>query len=163
MLFAQLIAKAKGMRFVRLALLFGLPFCLVPWVLADDFVGPETCQGCHPQAYAQWKASAHARAMEGLKAEQRRDSRCLSCHAPAWTSQAQPGVGCESCHGGGQHYSKGFIMKDEELSRLLGLVDPSEKTCRSCHDGFEPSVEGFDFQKKLKAIEHWTHGRQPPP
>jgi len=51
-------------------------------------------------------------------------------------------------------------MKDAELSRLVGLLDPSEKTCRSCHDGLEPSVEEFNFEKKLKAIEHWLHERR---
>jgi nitrate/TMAO reductase-like tetraheme cytochrome c subunit len=148
------------MHSIRLGLFFGLFLCFASPTFSGDFVGPETCQSCHPKAYEQWKASPHARAMEGLKPGQRKDPRCLSCHAPAWTSQAQPGVGCESCHGGGQHYSTSFVMKDSELSRHVGLADPSEKTCRGCHDGLEPSVEEFDFEKKLKSIRHWLHERR---
>ncbi|HWN68046.1 MAG TPA: hypothetical protein VNM90_10440, partial [Haliangium sp.] len=29
-----------------------------------DYVGPEACGRCHPDAYAAWQASAHARAAE---------------------------------------------------------------------------------------------------
>jgi hypothetical protein len=50
-------------------------------------------------------------------------------------------------------------MKDSELARLVGLDDPSEKSCRSCHDGSSPSLKPFDFAEKLKLIDHWTKDR----
>ena len=65
-------------------------------------------------------------------------------------------VTCESCHGGGQYYSARYVMKDAELARLVGLLDPSEKGCRTCHDASSPSLKPFDFVAKLKAIDHWT-------
>ncbi len=58
---------------------------------------------------------------------------------------------CETCHGGGQYYSPDYVMKDAELARLVGLVDPSEKSCRNCHDASSPSLKPFDFVEKLKA------------
>jgi hypothetical protein len=50
-------------------------------------------------------------------------------------------------------------MKDAELARLLGLTDPTEKGCRSCHDTSSPSLRPFEFAQKLKAIDHWTQER----
>jgi hypothetical protein len=47
-------------------------------------------------------------------------------------------------------------MKDAELARLVGLVDPSEKGCRTCHDASTPSLKPFDFVESLKAIDHWS-------
>lgn len=127
---------------------------------AHDFLGSESCQACHPDAYAAWQGTAHARARDVLSAAQQKDARCLSCHSPNQVEQKVAHVACESCHGGGQYYSARFVMKDAELSRLVGLSDPGEKACRGCHDGSSPSLRPFDFKEKLKAIDHWTVERQ---
>ncbi|MCI0670662.1 MAG: hypothetical protein L0Y64_09395, partial [Myxococcaceae bacterium] len=42
---------------------------------------------------------------------------------------------------------------------LVGLVDPVEKGCRSCHDASSPSLAPFDFRTALKAIDHWSKDR----
>ena len=65
-------------------------------------------------------------------------------------------VSCETCHGGGQYYTARYVMKDPELARLVGLLDPSEKGCRTCHDASSPSLKPFDFVTKLKSIDHWS-------
>ena len=124
--------------------------------LGYGYLGAESCQGCHPDAYAAWRATPHARAKETLSPTQQKDARCLSCHSPAEGEHQVSNVSCESCHGGGQYYSARYVMKDPELSRLVGLVDPSEKGCRTCHDASSPSLKPFDFVTKLKAIDHWT-------
>src|SRR5688500_10384250 len=38
-----------------------------------DFVGAETCKGCHPAAYDIWRGSKHARAKESLSPGQQKD------------------------------------------------------------------------------------------
>ncbi|GMU62915.1 MAG: hypothetical protein AMXMBFR34_46780 [Myxococcaceae bacterium] len=124
--------------------------------LAYDFLGSESCQSCHPDAFAAWQASAHARARDVLSPQQQKDARCLSCHSPNEADQRTAQVACETCHGGGQYYSARFVMKDPELARLVGLVDPVEKACRSCHDDSSPSLKPFDFAAALKAMDHWT-------
>jgi hypothetical protein len=129
-------------------------------VLAHDFLGSESCQACHPDAYAAWQTSSHARARDVLSPQQQKDVRCLSCHSPNQTDQKAAHVACESCHGGGEYYSANYVMKDAELARLVGLVDPAEKSCRGCHDSSSPSLKPFDFAAKLKAIDHWTVERQ---
>lgn len=123
---------------------------------AWTFLGPESCQSCHPDAYAAWSASAHARSMQALSLRQQKDGRCVSCHAPNLAEAQVSAVTCESCHGSGQWYSPRYVMKDPELSRLVGLVDPNEKSCRGCHDASVPSMRPFDFPAALKAIDHWT-------
>ena len=50
-------------------------------------------------------------------------------------------------------------MKDPELARLSGLVDPTEKACRGCHDASSPSLKPFDFASRLRAMDHWSTER----
>jgi hypothetical protein len=120
---------------------------------AADLVGPETCKACHPAAYAAWREGPHARALEGLPERSRTDRRCLSCHAPA-AEAGQAGVGCEACHGPGRHYAARYVMRDAELARALGLVIPGEKGCLACHGESTPSLQKFDFSRKVKLIRH---------
>jgi formate-dependent nitrite reductase cytochrome c552 subunit len=145
------------MRSRALALGFGLTLALAStFAFAYDFLGPESCQGCHIEAYAAWKLSPHARAKDSLTPAAQKDARCLSCHSPNESEQRVAGVSCETCHGGGQYYVGAYVMKDPELARLVGLTDPSEKGCRTCHDASSPSLKPFDFVTKLKAIDHWS-------
>ena len=124
--------------------------------LAFDFLGSESCQSCHPDAYAAWQSSPHARSRDVLSPQQQKDARCLSCHSPDEAESRTAQVSCETCHGGGQYYSARYVMKDAELARLVGLVDPVEKACRACHDDSSPSLKPFDFATALKAIDHWS-------
>jgi hypothetical protein len=137
-------------------LLLGLLLLPAAAASAADFLGPESCKGCHPEAYTIWQQNKHARAADDLTAEQAKDARCVSCHAPDQKAQQVSHVTCETCHGGGQYYSPTHVMKDPELSRLVGLLDPGEKQCRSCHDASTPSLTPFDFKTALKAIDHWS-------
>ena len=114
-------------------------------VAGSDLVGPESCKACHPEAYNAWKLSKHARALDSLSPQQQKDGRCLSCHSPNNKDENVAGVTCETCHGGGQYYAPVYVMKDPELARLVGLQDPSEKSCRSCHEPSSPSLRPFQF------------------
>ncbi len=127
--------------------------------LAADFLGPESCKACHADAYSAWSTSKHARSLESLTREQQRDPRCIACHAPNLTEQKVGAVSCETCHGAGQYYVPTYVMKDPELARLVGLLDPGERSCRSCHDAASPSLRPFDFTTQLKAMDHWSTGR----
>lgn len=134
--------------------------CGAGGALAYDFLGAESCQSCHPDAYTAWQSSAHARARDVLSPQQQRDARCLSCHSPNEADQRVANVACETCHGGGQYYSARYVMKDPDLSRMVGLVDPGEKSCKGCHDASSPSLKPFDFVQKLTAIDHWSVERK---
>jgi hypothetical protein len=142
-------------------LLRALALAALPLLAAGgDKVGPETCKACHPGAFAAWAAGPHARARESLREKSRDDRRCLSCHAPD-AEDGLAGVSCESCHGAGRLYSAAYVMRDAELARAVGLLDPGEKTCAACHTDSTPSLEAFDFARKRLLIDHWTAERAP--
>lgn len=98
------------------------------------------------------------------------DANCIGCHV---TGQGQPGgfvslaktptmvgVQCEVCHGPGGGYLKPPLMslqnKEYKRSDLLavGLVVPTEETCKTCHNKKNPFFKPFDYQKSLKAGMH---------
>ena len=125
---------------------------------AGASVGPETCKACHPAAYEVWRTGPHARSVDGLPAQSRKDPRCLSCHSPQ-ADEGLAAITCESCHGPGRMYFAPYVMRDAELARLLGLVDPGEKSCLACHGESAPSLVRFEYTKKLPLIDHWTPER----
>jgi hypothetical protein len=45
-------------------------------------------------------------------------------------------------------------MRDKELARAVGLVDPGERTCLACHTESTPSLRPFQYAEKLPLIEH---------
>jgi hypothetical protein len=121
-------------------------------------VGPETCKACHPAAYEIWRAGPHARALDALPAQSRKDPRCLSCHSPD-AGEGLAGITCEACHGPGRLYAAPYVMRDPELARLVGLTDVGEKSCLACHGESAPSLVRFAYVKKLPVIDHWTRER----
>jgi len=129
---------------------------------AQAVVGPETCKACHPAAYAAWRESPHARAVESLPERSRSDARCLGCHSPG-SGAGLTGVTCEACHGPGRLYAARYVMRDAELARAVGLVEPGEKTCLGCHTDSTPSLHKFDFKRKLPLIAHPDLPRSRPP
>jgi hypothetical protein len=46
-------------------------------------------------------------------------------------------------------------MRDPELARALGLVDPGERTCAACHTESTPSLTRFEYARKIPLIRHW--------
>jgi Cytochrome c554 and c-prime len=122
-----------------------------------ETVGPETCRACHPSAYGAWLASPHARARESLPERSRSEARCLSCHAPD-AQDGFAGVTCEACHGSGRSYAAPYVMRDAELARAVGLLDPGPKTCAACHTESTPSLVRFEYERKLALIRH---GKEP--
>jgi hypothetical protein len=69
------------------------------------------------------------------------------------------GVSCETCHGGGRYYQPAMVMRDKELARLFGLVDPTPQSCMACHGGQAPSLRPFDPKEAMQRIDHWTADR----
>jgi hypothetical protein len=140
------------------ALLLAAAPALAGGATSAPTVGPETCKACHPAAYEAWRTDPHARAFDSLPERSRKDKRCLSCHAPL-VDEGFVAVGCETCHGAGGAYSARYVMRDRELARAVGLLDPNEKTCAACHNETTPSLVKFEYKRKLPLIEHWSAER----
>ena len=130
---------------------------------ASDLVGPESCRACHAEAYRIWAQSPHARALDSLSSDQRRSTLCLSCHSrdEQRSNPVDPvtSVSCETCHGGGRFYQPAVVMRDKDLSRLFGLIDPTPQSCMACHGGQSPSLKPFDPKEAMQRIDHWTADR----
>jgi formate-dependent nitrite reductase cytochrome c552 subunit len=141
-----------------LALILAAPAIAMASASTFPTVGPETCKACHPAAYEAWRTGPHARAFDSLPERSRKDTRCLSCHAPL-VEDGFVAVGCETCHGAGGAYSARYVMRDPELARAVGLLDPGEKSCGGCHNESTPSLNKFEYARKLPLIEHWNAER----
>jgi hypothetical protein len=140
-------------------------------VAADaQYVGQTKCKACHLNEHKVWAASAHAKAIEALKPEDRKPE-CLGCHTtgsgkPAAAGADLNGVQCEACHGPGSLYKSMDVMSKSKYqadraaahqkSVDAGLIIPDEKNCTSCHNQKSPNFKGFDFAAAKEKIKHWT-------
>ncbi|RME20017.1 MAG: hypothetical protein D6806_17220, partial [Deltaproteobacteria bacterium] len=89
--------------------------------LLDSFVGAKKCGQCHGSQYEKWKEGPHSKANAQLPPQNRKDPRCIRCHGA--DDPLKGGVQCESCHGPGKIYARRYVMRDETLSRLVGLEE----------------------------------------
>jgi hypothetical protein len=150
--------------FLRLALPISLLLALDPApARAAELVGSQSCRACHPRAFEIWQNSPHAKAGTRLGEAQMKQPGCAICHAPELvhtpvSPKAESGVSCEGCHGAGQLYSPSYVMRDAELARAVGLLDPGPNSCLACHRA-DVTLMPFDFNAKIKLIDHWTADR----
>ena len=144
------------MKSLAIAMLLSAP------AFGSHLVGPVACRACHAEAYRIWSQSAHARAAQSLGAD-RQKPLCLQCHSRDEQRSGQAevaGVSCETCHGGGRYYELAVVMKDKELARLFGLIDPTPQSCLVCHGGESPSLKPFEVKEAMARIDHWTAERE---
>ncbi|MCP4313703.1 MAG: cytochrome C554 [Bacteroidetes bacterium] len=149
---------------------------------AQDFkyIGAAKCKMCHIKAskgeqYKLWLEGPHANALKVLSspealaiakekgiADPKTDSRCLKCHITvghidkslsAGIKSAE-GVSCESCHGPGSRYKDASIMTFREMSIKNGLILPTEKVCKNCHNRNSPRYKPFVFKERVAKIAH---------
>lgn len=136
------------------------------------YIGAAKCKMCHLAQHKVWAASKHAVAFAALKPEEQAKKECATCHAvgveekAGALAMAEQNVGCESCHGPGSQYGNKDVMNkakftaDPEGMRKMwasmGLVKPTEATCKGCHNEKSPNFKPpFDFAKASTAIKHW--------
>ncbi len=130
--------------------------------LAQSYIGAERCKSCHEFEYRVWSSGPHAKAHQDLTAAQMKDPRCNVCHTmlPEEQEARFIGVQCERCHGAGKYYHRRYVMRDRELARLVGLIEPKEEQCRQCHTEGTPSITPFDFAAMWQRIDHGRAARQ---
>lgn len=141
------------------------------------YEGSKRCRTCHMRQkagmiYEKWENSEHAQAFEDLNEEERKNPFCLKCHVTGYNEPMSPGieandllgVQCEACHGAGSLYKNVEIMNEEEyknnysLQRKkavnVGLMLPSEETCKKCHNPESPHYKPFVFSMAYPKIKH---------
>ncbi len=132
--------------------------------------------------YKLWKKGSHASAFETLKSpaaqeiakakglgDPSTEAACLKCHVTAHGVAAEligpkytmeEGVSCESCHGAGSKYKGRKVMKDIYTGKVdgatLGLIEPTEEVCVTCHNEESPTYKKFVYEERVKLIAHPT-------
>ena len=95
-----------------------------------DYVGSETCQGCHESQFNHFSRTAHAK-----------------LHKAGWSATEQ---GCESCHGPG----KAHVEAGGDKTRIRTFENESPKSisenCLGCHSG-------RDEHNNYLRGEHWRN------
>ncbi|HAH23920.1 MAG TPA: cytochrome C554 [Prolixibacteraceae bacterium] len=132
-----------------------------------QYVGAAKCKMCHNKAdkgeqYNKWLASPHAKAMAALKGAELKNPKCLKCHSTAAAADqsliasitVEEGVSCESCHGPGSLYKVATVMKDQKVALTKGMILPTEKVCKKCHNEESPNYKGFNFKEYSAKIAH---------
>lgn len=130
--------------------------------------------------FAAWKKGPHSKAFEtlgGAEAKKIAEEKglgdpqkapeCLKCHVTGYNTEAceapkkvkmEDGVGCESCHGPGSAYWKKKVMEDLTKGKIkgssVGLVEPDEKLCVTCHNEESPTYKEFKFKEFYDKIAH---------
>ncbi len=116
-----------------------VPF-LVSSSAADDggakpeYVGAETCKGCHYQQHKIWKKTKLAKAMDSLKPTAESDAELFASKKAAGLDPAQDYSAdekCVGCHTTGYGKETGYpadATKDAERAKLLAGVQ-----CEACH------------------------------
>ena len=118
------------------------------------FEGRKKCSNCHKSEADSWLKTAHAKAVDSLKADRNKeknaamvkakldpkkdftkDKDCIGCHVTGFGVEggydiSEPdkfliGVGCESCHGAGPDYRK-IHRKAGEAFEKSKKVTPRE-------------------------------------
>jgi hypothetical protein len=117
------------------------------------------CQTCHPEEYADWQNTVHAKAaLDPVFKEQFAKSHnqgdCLKCHTTGFDKSsgkfAWEGVTCEACHG---PYKQGH-----PAAQTMQL--PMESTtCRVCHEAaFQEWEKSSHAQQKIECFDcHRSH------
>ncbi len=128
------------------------------------YVGNEACRSCHPDPFAVYDKTGHARAyatLESVQKQYRLD--CVACHVIGFQQSGgvcrvdqvedRKNVGCENCHGPGSIH----VLDGTEKSVLRPRPGPS--VCVGCHTA-ENSIH-FDYPTYLPRVLGPGHGAAP--
>ncbi len=134
------------------------------------FVGSESCEQCHADAFYVWQESGHAGAFVTLEESGLAAPECLACHTTGYrhpggfvNEEAFPelaSVGCEACHGPGE---KHIMARAPAVSQLRSggtpvspeqgrLQVPKSEECVTCHDA--TNDPDFDVSAAMTKIAH---------
>lgn len=136
----------------------------------STYVGAEGCKSCHPNTFARWAGTGHARAFEALihnpkdpRRKREFDAECISCHTTGFTynsgwvsAEKTPylkGNQCENCHGPASKHVADPKNADFRKA-LVRSTSAAEKgdLCYKCHT--EDDSPNFKFATYYGKIAH---------
>lgn len=124
-------------------------------------LGNAACASCHKKESASWRKSAHAHALQTLKARgSHTDVACITCHAVSKVDAPKEpsdwhgdSVGCEACHGPGEQH----VAAKGGTDNIVGLGESCpeciiEAICTTCHTPEQDP--DWDLEAALKRVKH---------
>lgn len=117
---------------------------------APAYAGAKACLFCHSDYQGSWMETAHAGALQSLKAAHSdKNASCLPCHTIGYgspngykdeeTTPEFAGVQCESCHGPAAAHAKHPLDKSKRPIKTLAA-----EMCGGCHtDAHHPTYDEF--------------------
>ncbi len=129
-----------------------------------EYLGSDSCAGCHKYEYDKWSTKPHARAYQTLvDVGSEHDPECIVCHVVGLeyetgfvskkSSEGLRNIGCEVCHGPGSKHMT-VALKGKET----GISEP-QSTCIDCHTSEHSNYEGHE-DEYLEKIVHWKEPKQ---
>jgi hypothetical protein len=143
---------------------------MIGQVMAADapFEGRKKCSSCHKAQAKSWRDTAHAKAMDSLKPNERKEAKlkadldpekdytqdkdCVGCHVDGFGEKGGytiespkkmlAAVGCESCHGPGRLY-RGDHRKAGQIFEKSGKTTPRKNLADKGQD--------FNFEERCNA------------
>jgi hypothetical protein len=143
---------------------------MIGQVMAADapFEGRKKCSSCHKAQAKSWRDTAHAKAMDSLKPNERKEAKlkadldpekdytqdkdCVGCHVDGFGEKGGytiespkkmlAAVGCESCHGPGRLY-RGDHRKAGQIFEKGGKTTPRKNLADKGQD--------FHFEERCNA------------
>jgi len=143
---------------------------MIGQVMAADapFEGRKKCSSCHKAQAKSWRDTAHAKAMDSLKPNERKEAKlkadldpekdytqdkdCVGCHVDGFGEKGGytiespkkmlAAIGCESCHGPGRLY-RGDHRKAGQIFEKSGKTTPRKSLADKGQD--------FHFEERCNA------------
>lgn len=121
------------------------PFHVKEASVLDQYVGSDACKSCHPEAYAQWRKTPHARMVRDARRDPRAVAADFSGKAPFAREAVVYALGAHwtqryVVEKGGRLFVKGAVWSlDKATWDTSGSLDkPWAEYCQGCHTtGFE--------------------------
>lgn len=118
------------------------------------YAGSARCSACHATAHTVWTRSAHAHAIDTLKAKgQEFNPQCVRCHSTGFgieggfvnlvSTPDLANVHCEACHGPGLAHAQNPAQR---------LVKQQASVCLPCHTSLDSP--NFNYEKAWAQIKH---------
>lgn len=124
--------------------------------LGQLYLPPESCWGCHEEAYQSYTASAHSHAMSTLyDRNQLYNPDCMGCHVVYDSNQDQlQSLNCIACHSN--------ITEDHLWDAPKGKTTPPDppvtaytyEWCSTCHDELNSTNFAKHWPQYVKKIYH---------
>lgn len=115
-------------------------------VAGQRFLARDQATGELKYLNVQWNAATSQ--YQAMKGGSSWTTGCAGCHSTGWNVQAQtwaePGIGCEMCHGPGRDH----ILGKGDVSKIVANTDAV--TCGQCHNGTGKTAAGIGWPQGFR-------------